>query len=419
MVTVIDASDSVKPIFVVGAPRSGTTLLAALLAAHSRLSCGPETGFFDRLDGINPDTLADSRTWPDGAVDYLYSVVHLGKAIPDNYGIPRAHLVQDLRVRHPSVPAILASVTEQFMRQVGKKRWVEKTPSHCLSIRHLRRFFPTAPVLHIVRDPRDVALSLQKEWWGHSSLIDSIWQWRAYEEIGGEFLRKDRNALTLRYEDLLLATEAKLREVCDFIGETYEPGMQDTSRSIQHVNRTDERCKIKAGMPIDPTRVANWQKSLSDEENRVFEAVLGNYLRAHGYPCRDDFKGYARIYPRGQSRHYWPALGEFVAQGYRFWAKHPREVAAVSVYLDQPDSNGWLPGGSAARLLGAAAISLGLLRAKVRRRPVYWFETTKECKTSGFCAGLLRLSLKACSSSASRLGPRLPVCANGGSTFGQ
>lgn len=392
------------PIFVVGVPRSGTTLLAAMLAAHSRLSCGPESGFFDHLKNYAVPSLCDPRTWPRPAIDYLYSIKTLEQSVPENYGLSREQLELYLRARPPSVPAILEALTEQFRGRVGKQRWVEKTPSHCVHVEAIRRYFPAAPILRIVRDPRDVALSLRKQTWGPQTLVESVWRWRAFEAVSGPFFQSDRAARTVRYEDLVLAPEAEMREICSVIGERFEPGMLDTSQSIRQVNRINEEWKTKAGTPPDPSRVEAWKRVLTDGENRVFEALLGNHLLRYGYSCRDDFRGFAQVYPAGQSRYYWQALEGLVSEGYRFWPKHSREAPALRIFLNQPGGDGWLPGSRLARLRRTAAISFDLWRSRLSGRPVRWFAGEGGARAGGLCAQVLRLGLKPFTASGSGRG---------------
>lgn len=395
------------PIFVVGAPRSGTTLLAAMLAAHSRLSCGAETHFLNQDVPLDATRLCDPARWPGPAVEYLCSIDVLGRSAPELYGFSREQLETYLRARPPSLVAILEALTEQHMTQVGKQRWVEKTPGHCLCVSTIRRLFPASPIVRIVRDPRDVALSLRRVEWGPSSLIECVWKWRAFEVISAPFFETDPHALTLRYEDLVLATEATLRKVCDFIGEEFQAGMADTSQSIRHVNRLGVAFKTKAGTPPDPSRVWSWQRSLTDQENRVSEAVLGIYLRKYGFLCRDDFKGYAAVYPAARSRYYWPALQNFVAEGFRFWPEHPRERPALRVYLGRPDADDWLPGNSLARLWSAAKIGVDLWRARVAGPPVRWFNE-RPGQAQGLCARLLGRGLRPFSAATAEPAPTPP-----------
>ena len=75
------------PVFVVGAPRSGTTLLASMLNAHGRLACGNETHFFKGLSGAVVEHLTDRRHWPQRACDYVSRLKHVGKPMFDLYQV--------------------------------------------------------------------------------------------------------------------------------------------------------------------------------------------------------------------------------------------------------------------------------------------------------------------------------------------
>ena len=152
------------PIFIVGVPRSGTTLLAAMLAAHSRISCGPETHFFRKLSKADEDRLVMPATWPDAAIDFVCSIEHASFsnrkpiALIEKYDIDRRQIADYLQQKEPSIANILASITDQYRSKMGKMRWAEKTPDHLMTLHRLRQSFPDAPVVRIIRDPRDVAL---------------------------------------------------------------------------------------------------------------------------------------------------------------------------------------------------------------------------------------------------------------------
>ncbi|MFO7537303.1 MAG: sulfotransferase, partial [Chloroflexota bacterium] len=171
---------SKPPIFIVGVQRSGTTLLAALLAAHSRLSCGPETHFFRWLAQTEPDLLCAEEVWPETAVSFLNRINHTNykgegkRPLLAKYGLSESDVAAYLQNKRPSVAAVLAAVTEPYMHHVGKQRWVEKTPDHIEYLPLIRTHFPDSPIIYIVRDPRDVALSLMKVPWGATSLLEGL-----------------------------------------------------------------------------------------------------------------------------------------------------------------------------------------------------------------------------------------------------
>ena len=244
--------------------------------AHSKLSCGPETEFFTGLQIANRgNRLCRATAWPEEAANYLFSIVH-EKPIPDYYGITRGEVISYLKQREASCPAMLESLTETYMRRQGKQRWVEKTPTHLIYLREVRRYYPAAPIVRIVRDPRDVALSLLNVPWGPSSFVAAVLQWQYFDELSASFFESDRNCLTLRFEDLVMNSESELRRLCDFIGEKFEPDMMNTSQSIAHVNPTKIPWKQNAGQQVDRGRVAIWQRETTPEQQSQAEAIVGD-----------------------------------------------------------------------------------------------------------------------------------------------
>ncbi|HKI87071.1 MAG TPA: sulfotransferase, partial [Thermoanaerobaculia bacterium] len=118
-----------RPGFIVGVPRSGTSLLAAMLNAHSRISCGPETHFFVQLDERLRQTERLAANWPSVAVDLLLSLeLEEASVCFDFYNLDRADLERELATRPPSVAAMLESLTATRAKRHDKAIWIEKTP---------------------------------------------------------------------------------------------------------------------------------------------------------------------------------------------------------------------------------------------------------------------------------------------------
>jgi hypothetical protein len=378
-----------EAIFVVGVPNSGTTLLAAMLCAHSRLSCGPETHFFTALQSADRTALCRRASWPGPALDFLFSIEQGDHPVPENHGFSREEIAAYLRGQRPSVPAILSSLTEQYMRRTGKQRWVEKTPNHLPWVRDIRSCFPRARFVRIVRDPRAVALSLQKVPWGPGTFVEGLLYWRDFDDASEPVLRSDPLCHTLRYEDLLDTPEETLRALCAFLGEDFEPGMLDTSESARHVNRINESWKGKVGSAIDPTRGSSWRGQISDAEARCAEALLGDRLRSYGYP-REEGTGrrYLSAYPMKALARYPALLDALVGDGVRFWPAAEGEVPEAALYVGDFDRDNWVWGGSIKRLAGAAGIALGAWGARAGGRRVYCL--CEPGPVRGYCARLLK-----------------------------
>jgi hypothetical protein len=387
--------DRQQPVFIVGFARSGTTLLAGMLGAHSRMICGHETEFFTRLSSANRgNRLCRAADWPDEAANYLFSIVH-EKPIPDYYGITRDEILAFLRGRKRSLSAILESLTETNMTRYGKKRWVEKTPTHLACTREIRRLYPDAPIIRIIRDPRDVALSVLNVPWGPSSFVDAVLLWQSFDECSARFFETDERSLTVRFEDLILDPECELRKVCRFIGEEFEPAMMDTSRSINHVNPTRISWKQKAGGAVDASRVGVWRRETTTQQQARAEAIVGDRLMAYGYPTSFVFNRYIRILNLGVLAQFSALADHFLDGDTRFWkTRASSERPRLAVFLGSPCANGWIGTRRSRRLARVLQVGGWAAKSRITGTPLVWLGAppTDEMRSEGFsCRVIARL----------------------------
>jgi len=287
-------------IFVVGVPRSGTTLLSAMLSTHSRLDCGPESRFFARYRFVSPGDQArilDPVTWPRPAVDFIASLHNQGHPITELYGLELAEIGTFLAEREPSLAAMLESLTVLHARKAGKARWMEKTPRHLLMTDTLRELWPEARIVRIVRDPRDVALSLSRMPFGKESVVGNLARIDQDDRASRERILADPLAMTLRYEDLVTEPERQLRLVCEFIGEVFEPVMLDSSGSAAGVAASHEWWKESVSGPLHNGSVGRWRDEMSADVRRFAALHLAGYLREHGYEGARDARAQLAVLP--------------------------------------------------------------------------------------------------------------------------
>lgn len=405
------------PIFVVGVPRSGTTLLASMLASHPRMGCGPETSFFNELTRVEPRRLLNRRTWPMAAVHFLSSIKLGGEPVPSRYCLSQEDMLRFLENRRPSVCAMLEVLTEQYIERVGKIRWVEKSPSHVLRGPEIRNQYPNAPIIRIVRDPRDVALSLEKVPWGVKSFVEGLLYWREFDEGGNAFMERDSKTLTMRYEDLLKEPVTVLTRICKFINERYEETMLDTTEASFHVRRGNEIWKNRVGQALDPSRAAAWRSSLSGSEIRLADAIVGDRLRHYGYPIESSDVSdmdYIKFYPlrRGPAQ-YDELLTRFVEQGGRFWPEHRSEQPAFRIYLGNPGHSAWLGHQSAERLGRMCRLTADVIHSRLRNRHIAWMRRPDRQVPIGRCGYLIKRLLESTPAEES-LGMSRNVCVNEG-----
>jgi Sulfotransferase family len=265
------------PLLVLGVSRSGTTLLRVMLDRSSQLAI-PNESFFVPL-------LADRhllRVDPDEFVDDLRRL----KTVRE-WGVPLAKVRTRLRDRMPIGRAI-AAIYEVYAEEHGKQRWGDKTPMYMRHLPLLRRLFPDAQYVHLIRDGRDAAISFLSmsegiafETWAHPrspAAFASVWRSEvAAARRHGQRLGPGRY-LEVRYEDLVADAEGSLRRICSFAALPYEPAMTDYTGSESEEKAHQQSLK----RPLTPG-LRDWRTQMSAADAGAFESVAGDLLRELGY----------------------------------------------------------------------------------------------------------------------------------------
>jgi hypothetical protein len=270
----------VKPVVVLGVSRSGTTLLKAMLDAHSQLAIPSESYFLPQLwDRHGP------RPRRDAFVDDLRRLAKIRE-----WGVDSDEVARRLPER-PAFSEAVQAIYRVYADARGKPGFGDKTPLYLQHLDVLERAFPDARYVHIVRDGRDAALSLlamtrrpRLNLARPRGIGDFACAWSREVRAARRFGR-DHSYLELRYEDLVAEPEARLREVCAFLGLEYEPGMLEYHRREDAALHADH--PRLAQPPVPDAR--SWRRELGAREGELFEAIAGDTLSELGYE---------RAYPR-------------------------------------------------------------------------------------------------------------------------
>jgi hypothetical protein len=277
--------------FICGATRSGTTLLRLMLDAHPEMAIPGETHFIVPMIKVS---WRQART-----ADELATMITESERWGD------FHLDEDeLRVRLRALdPLNCADAVREFFRlyaeSQGKPRWGDKTPGYVRSMRLVQKVMPEARFVHIIRDGRDVALSLVPRSWGPSTFAEAADNWRRRIEVARRQRPHLHHYAEVHYEDLVTDTESVLRRVAEFVELDFDPAM------LRYHERAGERLAEKARdlhkpwgtisaesrieshalaeRPPQADRIARWRTEMSDEDRRVYESIAGEALRATGY----------------------------------------------------------------------------------------------------------------------------------------
>lgn len=288
---------------IVGAARSGTTLLRMMLDSHPELAIPPETHFLPTLRALQTrQDLKGSAQNPALREEFLRVVTHSLNWKEFEVG------ERDLRAvtsggRSFGVSNGIRKVYQLYARARGKARWGDKTPPYVTHLRDIHGLLPEARFVHIIRDGRDVALSVRGLWFDAAggNLEDQAanWLWRIRE--ARQQAAFCPHYLEVRYESLLENPPEVLRRICEFIELDYSPEMERYHESAGHRLRAEiqdrhdaagqvivskaqrEAIFGRVGAPPDHTRAGRWRREMSAGEQGRFEAVAGELLRELGY----------------------------------------------------------------------------------------------------------------------------------------
>lgn len=292
--------DKLRPVFLTGPPRSGTTLLQLLLSSHSRFSSAPETHFFSYV-------LQPIEDWPTKKLsaeklDMIFERL-AEKPLIDVSGEFREVIRQKASSDGISAGSLLNEVMVYLSgaSEKNETRWIEKTPRHALYVREILKIYPGAKIITIIRDPRDV-VSSQSPFGNFRSRV----QLRRYRLSRAErwnvivesvaHLMPNENILLIRYEDIVQRPEMSLKEIMEFLEEGYEPHMLRVfSNNYDRVVRPEESrhknlCSI--GEIVDRRNI--WKTRMGKFEALLVEAICEPLMVQYGY-LPDHAKGLSRV----------------------------------------------------------------------------------------------------------------------------
>ena len=299
-----------EAIFVVGVPRSGTTLMRMVLGNHSRIAIADENHYLGhRLPkrGVRQDLRRVGDLRDDAAVrrlvDRLYSdEFQRGSRLRADSEfwrwlvrrVPRADLERRLLAGERSERGVFTAVLRSYADRKRKAIFGEKTPAHIRWADTLMAWYPDARIVHMVRDPRGVYRSELKRRTARPESLPYRWLvkvpllMRAFvvlevvESWAGAVAdhrrlsrRYPANYVTVRFEDLVRSPETEIERLCAFLGVAVEPAMLQ-QKVVSKGDRLGE-----AG--FDAGAADRWRASITPGEARWLERLLGRRIEEMGY----------------------------------------------------------------------------------------------------------------------------------------
>lgn len=315
--------------FIIGNPRSGTTLLRLMLTCHPNIVVPPEGGFciklFAKYNSFGGD-IAEIESF----VDDLLKIPKM-----EFWGLSRKPLIKYIERIGPTN---YNEMTKGVYRYYGKSKtkkdfiWGDKNNFYLNHIEKIAMLFPDAVFLHIVRDGRDVAcsyrdLSTVKGKYAplfSNSVMETAIEWKtnlltirkSFDSIGWH------RVCEIKYEDLIIKPRNTLNEICLFLGKEYSDEMLE----YHERNKNDEieptaynKWKALTKEKLTDSRIERWRSKMFYEDIIIFQNVSSNMLQQYSYPLSVQHQYRLNIFLKLHSAFYilsrkkWLPLGKIIS----------------------------------------------------------------------------------------------------------
>jgi hypothetical protein len=297
--------ESDRPIFVVGCPRSGTTMLQLMLHAHPRIAIPPETRFL--LSAYeNRGSFGDLRDERNRRALARWIVDRPETRFAD-LGLDPDEVTEEIAAGPPTLGSAIGIVFRAYARRFGKPRWGDKRPAYLSNLDIILRLFPDAQIVNIIRDGRDCVASLKEMPWHRHGIHTAVSEWaqaidhsrRAARQLGPE------SYYEVQYERLVADPAAELTKLCRYLGEEYDPAMASPSSLAAVAVPSYKTWHARTHSAVGADRVGTWTERLEPWEIALCESALGGRLRQYGYelsaagrPPAADRLRYERVHAR-------------------------------------------------------------------------------------------------------------------------
>ena len=255
-----------KRVFLVGCPRSGTTLLQSLLAAHPKITSFPESDFLAGVTSLKPLLRRFGIARRRASENFSSALRKIDCGHLEHHKPKFSFLLKNY------VQSFVSVLDEATLEQ-SKKIWIEKTPRHLHFVEEIERAVPDAKFIHIVRNGSDVVASMYEVtheypeiWDGVRDIDRCISRWVNDVRLSKGYVNRHNHTLT-QYENLVTEPERFLRELCNFIGVEFVSKMlSDYSSASQKVISKHEAWKSSVENPISSANSRKFYKIFNAEE---------------------------------------------------------------------------------------------------------------------------------------------------------
>jgi len=280
-------ADFSRPIFIVSAPRSGSTLLRLILDSHPRLAVPAPTWLFEL---VYPYLFSYGNL---SGRDNFKALVEDILETPPMKNWPIQFDVDELVDASPerTFGAIVDLVHRRYGEVLGKKRWGEKSPRDCFWMDEIRETYADTQFIHIIRDGRDQAIDIvESPGLMPFNIYSGVHLWKLF--VGAVLESSTRldktNYYEIHYEKICADPETEVRKLCDYLGEDFDGSMLRHHETKEASAWGDKPGHEKAAQPITTDYCEMHLRQLGDADRNILDSIIGNVLIDFGYPVAGD-----------------------------------------------------------------------------------------------------------------------------------
>lgn len=290
--------------FIIGRPRSGTTLLRTLFDAHPNIIVPHEFPIIIDLSY----KYAKIINWDSNILKSFYTDLFDVKKIEFNV-INKEELYNDLlkaegAKKYSDIIKILFSNIKSDFNKKNILCFGDKNPYYSMYVKELSKIFPDAKFIHIIRDYRDQILSMiKKGLYDIPSVSILSYQWKRSLRMIRKVKRKSPEKFyTVTYEEFVKNPESFLKEMYDFINIPFDESVLNYYKNEELYKTAEKHVQIKGIQdnifnPINTKRLNAWRTELDVKSIKIADITVGKYAEMYGYD---------RIYKKKFNNYFFP-----------------------------------------------------------------------------------------------------------------
>ncbi|MDP2722974.1 MAG: sulfotransferase [Bacteroidales bacterium] len=285
----MDKLTEIPFLFIVGRPRSGTTLLRTLFDAHTNVVIPPECQFVVNLYG----KYGKKTFWSKTDLEHFYQELQTQWRFElwklDNDLLMKRLLTQEGQNSYGNICKTVYGTYASVFPKQEVLLFGDKNPGYTIYTKRLLKIFPNAKFIHITRDYRDNFVSIKNVDFELPlpALAGQKWVY-FYKKIHHDAQENPEAYFHIRYEDLVSNPESNMKAMCSFAGIEYQPGILNFHEKKDDVMKLYSPVilqKYQASLlkKINTNRIGLWKKELTEKEIRLLDYTVGAYAEKSGY----------------------------------------------------------------------------------------------------------------------------------------